>query len=59
MTWENYGPAWHIDHIVPVASFGLDGCDDDEVRACWALTNLRPMWATLNIKKGARREHLI
>lgn len=59
MSWDTYGPAWHIDHIVPQVSFELPGADDETVRACWALTNLRPLWALPNLSKGARRTHLI
>lgn len=40
MTWDNYGD-WHIDHVVPVASFVFDDLDDPAFKACWALTNLR------------------
>jgi hypothetical protein len=47
----------HIDHIVPRSRF--DMTDPDEVRACWALSNLRPVWSSVNIKKSAKRTHLI
>jgi hypothetical protein len=47
----------HIDHIIPLSSFDLT--DPQEIRAAWALSNLRPMWAKANIAKGARRLHLI
>ena len=58
MGWHNMGE-WHIDHIVPISSFLISGPDDPEVRRAWALTNLRPLWATENIKKNARRLFLI
>lgn len=58
MTWDNYGD-WHVDHILPVASFQFESADDPEFRACWALTNLRPLWATENIRKSDNRLHLI
>lgn len=52
MSWENYGRhGWHIDHIVPVASFSYETPDDPEFRVCWALTNLRPLWAKDNLVK--------
>lgn len=59
MTWSGYGPkGWHVDHIRPVASFALvreDGAiDGDQVRACYALENLRPLPAADNLRKGAR-----
>lgn len=59
MTWENYGPVWHIDHIVPVKAFRAESVDSPEFRACWALSNLRPMWAIENVSKGGRRTHLL
>lgn len=55
MTWDNHGTYWEIDHIVPVSSFDLPG----EFRACWALTNLRPLRKELNRSKSARRFHLV
>lgn len=58
MTWANYG-RWHVDHIVPHKSFNYSDVTDPEFRAAWALTNLRPVWASQNLKKGARREHLV
>ncbi len=60
MSWSNYGVhGWHIDHIIPVASFGPMEFGDETFRACWALTNLRPMWAEKNIIKRDKRELLL
>jgi hypothetical protein len=42
----------HIDHIRPRASFDLT--DAEQVRACWALTNLQLLWALDNQRKAAR-----
>ena len=58
MTWDNRGD-WHIDHIVPLSSFEFTGPDDANFQAAWALTNLRPLWAKDNIRKSAKRTHLI
>jgi hypothetical protein len=52
MTWENYGSKWHIDHIIPCASF--DFTKDDQLRACFHFTNLQPLEAVANMLKGAR-----
>lgn len=57
MTWKNYGKAWHIDHVIPKSWFRLeteDGIDDYELKICWGLTNLQPLWATANLKKKNR-----
>jgi hypothetical protein len=49
MTWENRRQ-WHIDHIIPCSAFDLTKADD---RArCFHFTNLQPMWAVENIRKG-------
>lgn len=54
MTWERFlAGQIHIDHIVPKSRFDLDSID--ELRACYALSNLRPLWATVNVRDGARR----
>lgn len=60
MTWDNIGKGgWHIDHIIPVASFKIETAGDPEFRACWALSNLRPLWAIENQRKHAKRLHLL
>lgn len=53
MTWENHGE-WHIDHIRPRASFAYTSPDCPDFRECWALSNLQPLWARDNIRKGAK-----
>lgn len=58
MTWANYGD-WHIDHIIPLSSFTITGVDDPNFAAAWALSNLRPLWATDNISKGNQRLTLL
>jgi len=52
MTWDNYGKKWHIDHIKPVCSFQYTTTNDIEFKNCWALSNLRPLAAELNLKKA-------
>lgn len=58
MAWSNYGE-WHIDHIVPASSFVFDSPYHPEFRACWSLTNLRPLWAPENLSKKDKRLFLI
>lgn len=50
MSWENYGK-WHVDHIKPCAKFDLT--KESEQRKCFHYTNLQPLWAIDNFKKGA------
>jgi hypothetical protein len=52
MTWKNYGTTWHIDHILPCASFDLT--DPDQQRKCFHFSNLRPEWAQVNQSKGKK-----
>lgn len=47
----------HIDHIVP--KIGYDVTKPEELRAAWCLSNLRPLTAAENHRKGARREFLL
>lgn len=50
MTWDNYGE-WHLDHIIPLASFDLTE-RQQFLEACNWL-NYQPLWANDNISKGA------
>jgi len=59
MTWNNYGRKWHIDHILPLRSFNIQGPDCPELKAAFALTNLRPLWAEDNVRKQAKRTLLL
>lgn len=60
MDWNSYGKyGWHIDHILPRASFDFEDENDPEFKACWAMTNLRPLWCDENISKSDKRLYLI
>lgn len=53
MSWSNYGKnGWHIDHIRPCASFDLT--DPNQQKLCFHYTNLQPLWAEENLKKGCK-----
>lgn len=51
MSWANRAE-WHIDHIVPVCRF--DHLKESEIMACWHYSNLRPLWAHLNLQKSGK-----
>ena len=51
MSWNNYGK-WHMDHIIPCASFDLR-CPVQQL-ACCHYTNLQPLWAFDNMSKGSQ-----
>jgi hypothetical protein len=48
MTWDNYGE-WHIDHVIPKSQF-----NENQIRECFALSNLQAMWGRENSSKGNR-----
>lgn len=49
MSWENHTTdGWHVDHIVPLDSASTS----EEMMKLSHYTNLQPMWAIPNIKKG-------
>lgn len=48
MSWSNHGE-WHIDHIAPLCSAKTV----EELYALCHYTNLQPLWAEDNIKKGS------
>jgi hypothetical protein len=58
MTWANYGRKagqWSIDHTIPQSSF--DFTNPEEIKKCWALSNLCPMWHIDNVRKSNKTDH--
>jgi hypothetical protein len=47
MNWDNYGK-WHIDHIYPSSLAETE----EEIIRLNHFTNLQPLWAEDNIRKG-------
>lgn len=52
MTAENHGDVWHIDHIIPIASFDLS--DPEQVAQCFHHSNLQPLLIEHNLSKSNR-----
>lgn len=53
MNWENHGygdNCWHIDHILPCASFDLT--KEADQRKCFHYSNLQPLWQSDNLSKS-------
>lgn len=54
MTWAAFAKGdIHIDHKVPRAALRYQSTSDENFATLWALTNLQPLWAADNLKKGA------
>jgi len=49
MSWENKNE-WHIDHIIPLFS----AKNEEEIYKLCHYTNLQPLWAEENLKKGKK-----
>lgn len=47
MSWDNYGPIWHIDHIIPCAIFDFSSPEIQYI--CFNYRNLRPLLESDNI----------
>lgn len=54
MSWENHGKIWEIDHVVPLALFQFDSCEDEAFKKAWSLNNLQPLLKNENRRKGAK-----
>jgi len=53
MTWHNHGlSGWHFDHIRPLSSFDLT--DARQLCEGCHFTNVQPLWAADNIRKGGK-----
>lgn len=51
MSWDNYGLyGWHMDHIKPCVLFDLSKKSQQLI--CFNHTNLQPLWAEDNLRKG-------
>jgi len=50
MTMGNYGSIWHIDHVIPCASFDLSKKED--IYKCFNWKNCRPYLSHKNLSKS-------
>jgi len=69
MNWNNYGTyrmdiwkdddqstwKWNIDHIIPQSKLPYTSMEDDNFKKCWALDNLRPLNAKMNLLESNNR----
>jgi hypothetical protein len=51
MSWDNRNQ-WHIDHIKPLCAFDLT--DPEQQAVAFHYSNLQPLWALDNMRKGRR-----
>ena len=51
MSWDNRSQ-WHIDHIKPLCTFDLT--DPQQQAVAFHYSNLQPLWALDNMRKGRR-----
>mgnify|MGYP001597594914 CR=1 FL=1 len=53
MTWNNWSPTgWHIDHKIPLDFYDLT--DREQLLQAVHYTNLQPLWAGDNLRKGKK-----
>lgn len=56
--WDDNNPLtwkWQIDHIIPRSDLPFATLDDENLKKCWALSNLRPYSAKQNMLDGLTR----
>jgi hypothetical protein len=53
---SNYGPLWHIDHVIPISHFDLSNQDEQMLAFNWR--NTMPLSAGENLKKNNRVDKL-
>ena len=51
MSWDNMGD-WHVDHILPLAA----ATTESEILKLCHYSNLQPLWARVNLRKGDKHD---
>lgn len=54
MSWDNYGKAWEIDHIMPCAIFDLTRLEHR--KRCFHFSNLQPLFGIDNRRKSDKAD---
>uniref|UniRef100_A0A6C0IRB1 Uncharacterized protein n=1 Tax=viral metagenome TaxID=1070528 RepID=A0A6C0IRB1_9ZZZZ len=49
---DNYGPEWHIDHVIPLSTFNLENLEEQLIAFNWR--NTMPLSAKSNMSKNNR-----
>lgn len=55
MTWKNYGPTWHVDHVTPLSWILAEDTQEtkeEKVARAYALENLQPLFKPENLSKN-------
>lgn len=50
MSFENYGPYWHLDHVLPCSKFNFE--NEDDITKCFSWYNIQPLEGNLNMSKS-------
>jgi hypothetical protein len=54
MSWENYGDAWSIDHIIPFKD--VDVKDEEQLVMVTHHYNVRPVWNWINTARNKKND---
>ena len=61
-SWDDNNPetwTWNVDHITPRSQLPYSSMEDENFKKCWALENLRPLSAKVNVLRKNREESYV